>query len=49
MATENNKSNGFHLPILQGVLPIKGAQIPAEVIAGLTLDDVVKDYNKQTG
>jgi high affinity sulfate transporter 1 len=37
MATTNNKSEGFHLPILQGLLPIKGAQIPAEVIAGLTL------------
>ena len=37
MASENNKSTGFRLPILQGVLPIKGAQIPAELIAGLTL------------
>jgi len=33
----NNKSEGFRLPILQGVLPIKGAQVPAELIAGLTL------------
>ena len=37
MATTNNKSGGFRLPILQGVLPIKGSQIPAELIAGLTL------------
>jgi sulfate permease, SulP family len=37
MASENSKSTGFRLPILQGVLPIKGAQIPAELIAGLTL------------
>ena len=37
MAEANNKSEGFRLPILQGVLPIKGAQIPAELIAGLTL------------
>ena len=37
MATTNNKSEGFRLPILQGLLPIKGAQIPAELIAGLTL------------
>jgi len=37
MSTANNKSEGFHLPILQGVLPIKGAQVPAELIAGLTL------------
>jgi high affinity sulfate transporter 1 len=37
MATTNNKTGGFRLPILQGVLPIKGAQVPAELIAGLTL------------
>ena len=37
MATTNNKSEGFRLPILQGLLPIKGAQVPAELIAGLTL------------
>jgi len=37
MATTNTKSEGFRLPILQGVLPIKGSQIPAELIAGLTL------------
>jgi hypothetical protein len=27
-------SRGFCLPILQGVLPIKGWQVPAEFIAG---------------
>jgi len=27
----------FHIPFLEGVLPIKGAQLPAEIIAGLTL------------
>jgi len=37
MATTNTKSEGFRLPILQGVLPIKGSQVPAELIAGLTL------------
>jgi MFS superfamily sulfate permease-like transporter len=37
MTTASNKSPGFHLPILHGVLPIKGAQIPAELIAGITL------------
>jgi high affinity sulfate transporter 1 len=37
MKTANNKSEGFRLPILQGVLPIKGAQVPAEIIAGITL------------
>jgi high affinity sulfate transporter 1 len=37
MKVTNNKSEGFRLPILQGVLPIKGAQVPAEIIAGITL------------
>jgi len=37
MTAANNKSGGFRLPILQGVLPIKGSQIPTELIAGLTL------------
>ena len=27
----------FHIPLMQGVLPIKGSQFPAEIIAGLTL------------
>ena len=27
----------FHLPFMEGVLPIKGSQVPAEIIAGLTL------------
>jgi MFS superfamily sulfate permease-like transporter len=37
MTTANNKSEGFRLPILQGVLPIKASQVPTELIAGLTL------------
>jgi high affinity sulfate transporter 1 len=37
MTSANNKTEGFRLPILQGVLPIKGNQIPTELIAGLTL------------
>jgi high affinity sulfate transporter 1 len=37
MTAANNKSEGFRLPILQGVLPIKGSQIPTELIAGITL------------
>ena len=37
MSTANNASSGFRLPILQGVLPIKGSQIPTELIAGITL------------
>jgi SulP family sulfate permease len=37
MSKADNKSKGFHLPILQGVLPIKAEQISAELIAGITL------------
>ncbi len=37
MPTANNQSEGFGFPILQGVLPIQGSQVPAEVIAGITL------------
>jgi MFS superfamily sulfate permease-like transporter len=37
MTTANSKTGVFRLPILQGVLPIKASQVPAELIAGLTL------------
>jgi high affinity sulfate transporter 1 len=37
MNTANKQSKGFHLPFLQGVLPIKASQVPTELIAGLTL------------
>ncbi len=37
MTTKSDKLKSLRLPILQGVLPIKGAQIPAEIIAGITL------------
>ncbi|MFC1774063.1 SulP family inorganic anion transporter [Pseudomonadota bacterium] len=37
MSEANSKSRGFGLPIMQGLLPIKGSQVPAELIAGLTL------------
>lgn len=37
MTTESSKLERFRLPILQGVLPIRGNQIPTEVIAGITL------------
>ena len=35
--SSDNKKTGFRLPFMQGVLPIKTKQIPAEIIAGLTL------------
>ncbi|CDF86791.1 sulfate transporter [Pseudomonas knackmussii B13] len=34
---ENTKHKRVHLPILQGLLPIDPKQIPAEIVAGLTL------------
>ena len=37
MLTENNNNRNFRLPMLQGILPIKKAQISAEIIAGITL------------
>jgi sulfate permease, SulP family len=37
MGTGHNKTTGYRLPILQGVLPINADRIPAEVIAGITL------------
>ena len=37
MSSSNNKSAGFRLPIMQGLLPIKGSQVPLEIVAGLTL------------
>lgn len=35
--TAKNKANEFRLPVLQGILPINSAQIPGEIIAGITL------------
>ena len=37
MSTAKNKERGFRFPIFEGLLPIKGSQVPAEVIAGITL------------
>ncbi|MGD8936525.1 MAG: SulP family inorganic anion transporter, partial [Thiogranum sp.] len=37
MAKANNSPGGLYVSILQGVLPIKADQIPAEIIAGMTL------------
>ncbi len=53
MIAKSNKSKGFRLPILQGVLPIKAAQIPSEIIAGITLAALaipeVMGYTKISG
>jgi MFS superfamily sulfate permease-like transporter len=37
MAAENETSTTSGLPFLRGVLPIKAAQVPAEIVAGITL------------
>jgi high affinity sulfate transporter 1 len=37
MSSTTDKSEGFRLLIMQGLLPIKGSQVPLEIVAGLTL------------
>ena len=37
MSTSVEKTGASRLPIMQGLLPIKGSQIPLEIVAGLTL------------
>jgi len=53
MSTANNKCDNFRLPILQGVLPLQAAQIPTEIIAGMTLAALaipeVMGYTKISG
>lgn len=53
MLKEENNAHNFRFPILQGVLPIKRTQIPAEVIAGITLAALaipeVMGYTKISG
>jgi SulP family sulfate permease len=53
MAATDQKTTGFRLPFMEGVLPIKGSQVPAEVIAGLTLAALavpeVMGYTKISG
>jgi len=53
MTTAKSEAGGFRFPILQGVLPIKGSQLPAEFIAGITLAALavpeVMGYTKISG
>jgi SulP family sulfate permease len=37
MATAKTAAGGFHFPLFQGLLPIKGSQVSGEIIAGITL------------
>ena len=36
-AAGNKQKSRFHIPFMEGVLPFRGSQLPAEIIAGLTL------------
>ena len=51
--TANNKTGGFRLPVLQGVLPLNVAQLPREIVAGVTLAALaipeVMGYTKISG
>ncbi len=53
MSANKASRSGFRLPILQGVLPFQFSQIPAELIAGLTLAALaipeVMGYTKISG
>jgi MFS superfamily sulfate permease-like transporter len=37
MANAKTEGKGNRVPILQGILPIKRAQVPADIVAGITL------------
>ena len=51
--TGSNQTGGVRLPVLQGVLPITAAQLPAEIVAGITLAALaipeVMGYTKISG
>ena len=53
MTKARSEHQGFRLPMFQGVLPIKGSQVPAEIIAGITLAALaipeVMGYTKISG
>ena len=37
MATAKTEARGFRFPMLQGILPITRSQVPADIMAGITL------------
>jgi hypothetical protein len=37
MATTDSNRDGFRFPCFQGILPIDGSKVPANIIAGITL------------
>jgi len=53
MKNATGKPHGFRIPVLQGLLPVKGSEIPGEIIAGITLAALavpeVMGYTKISG
>ncbi len=37
MATATTEAKGFRFPLLQGILPLQRSQVPADLVAGITL------------
>jgi SulP family sulfate permease len=37
MATAKTEATGFRFPILQGIVPLQRTQVPADIVAGITL------------
>jgi hypothetical protein len=37
MMTVKAEAKGSSIPMFEGLLPIKGSQVPAEIVAGITL------------
>jgi high affinity sulfate transporter 1 len=53
MTKTKTEAKGFRIPLFEGLLPIKGSQVPTEVIAGITLAALaipeVMGYTKISG
>ena len=53
MTTAKTGEKGLRLPLFEGLLPIKGSQVPAEIVAGVTLAALaipeVMGYTKISG
>mgnify|MGYP000231724607 FL=1 len=53
MTTAKTEAKGFRFPMFGGLLPIKGSQVPTEIIAGITLAALaipeVMGYTKISG
>jgi SulP family sulfate permease len=49
MASPATQATGFRFPILQGILPIKRSQWPADIVAGITLAALNMGYTEIAG